>query len=94
MGVRRLSYATDRRHDQRIHAGPRVEAVLLAETGVDYIADVVDGQRRLRHVRRQNHLAYVVGSLLEALRQTTREGTPAAAPSAEGTSRAGARAAP
>ena len=37
-------YATDRRHDQRVHAGTRVEAVLLAQTRVDHVADVVDGQ--------------------------------------------------
>ena len=49
--------ARHRRHDQRLHAGARVVAVLLAEAGVDDVHDAVDRQRRLRDVRRQHHLA-------------------------------------
>ena len=64
----------DRRDDQALHARAGVEAVLLAEARVHYIADSVDGQRGLGHVRRQNDFADVRRGFLEALHVTRRYG--------------------
>ena len=47
----------DRRDQQRLHAGARREALLLAEARVDHVHNAVDGERRLGNVGRQHHLA-------------------------------------
>ena len=46
----------DGHHHERLHAAARVEVVLLGVAGVDDVGDAVDGQRRLRDVRRKDHL--------------------------------------
>mmetsp|Transcript_37897 Transcript_37897/g.108999 ORF Transcript_37897/g.108999 Transcript_37897/m.108999 type:complete len:414 (-) Transcript_37897:906-2147(-) len=55
-------------HNERLHPGARIEGVLLAESWVDHVHDVVDRDRRLGDVRRKHHLPCALRGGLEDLR--------------------------
>ena len=58
----------NRRDDERVHAHLRVEHLLLREPRIDDVVDTVDRQRRLRDVRRDDHLPAPRGRGLEDAR--------------------------
>eukprot|EP00982_Pelagococcus_subviridis_P007730 30718-Pelagococcus_subviridis.AAC.3 len=57
-----------RRDHERLHPGPWVVALLLAEPRVDDVLDAVDRERRLRDVRGEHHLSAALRRRVEDLR--------------------------